>query len=370
MTCSTEYTHQKDSLFDQYPEDIEKFLTSLGEKKFRTKQVLNWIFEQKIFNPDLMSNVSKETRQAIKDNFDYEFPEIVSKLTAEDGATKLLLKTQKGQHVEAVILRYKNRVSLCVSSQVGCKLACSFCQTGKLGFFRNLSASEIMSQFALANSIVKEEGKKISHVVFMGMGEPLDNYDNVIRTVNLMLHEEAYSLNPKNVTISTSGIVPKIDRLAEDTKAALAISLHAARDELRTELMPINRRYDLESLKKSLLNWQKTTGKKLTIEYILIKDKTCSRREAKALVKFLHGFRAKINLIPFNSHPGMEYDRPLDEDIREFQKYLSDRSYPAPVRYSKGMEVSGACGQLAAKQKENLSKVPYRKAVIGEQAPT
>lgn len=360
-------TASKKSIFDLYPDEIESFLVSLGEKKFRTSQVLNWIFEQKIYDPDQMTNVSKATRQIIKDNFNYEFPEIISSLSAEDGATKLLLKTANGQNVEAVILRYKNRVSLCVSSQVGCKLACSFCQTGKLGFFRNLSADEIMAQFALASSIVKKEGKKISHVVFMGMGEPLDNYDNVIRAANLMLHEKAYALNSKNVTVSTSGIVPKIDRLAKDTKAALAISLHAARDELRTELMPINRKYKLEDLKSSLLNWQKESGKKLTIEYILIKDKTCSKREAKALVKFLHGFKAKVNLIPFNSHPGMEYDRPLDEDIREFQKYLSDRSYPAPVRYSKGMEVSGACGQLAAKNKEALNAVPYRKSVIGEQ---
>ena len=355
----------KKSIFDAYPEEIIELLGSLGEKKFRSKQVLSWIFEHKVYDPDLMTNLPKTTREKLKDLYDTKMPEIVSKLTADDGATKLLLKTAKGQNVEAVILRYKNRVSLCVSSQVGCKLACSFCQTGKLGFFRNLDASEIMSQFALANTIVKEEGKKISHIVFMGMGEPLDNYDNVIRTVNLMMHEEGYSLNPKNVTVSTSGIVPKIIDMATSTPAALAISLHAAKDDLRTELMPINRRYNLEKLKEALLHWQKTTGKKLTIEYILIKDKNCDRTQAKALVKFLHGLRAKINLIPFNAHPGMEYDKPTDEDIREFQKYLSDRSFPAPVRYSKGLEVSGACGQLAAKNKETLNNQPYRKAVIG-----
>ena len=229
MTDTSTATPKK-SIFDLYPEELESLLIDIGEKKFRSAQVLQWIFQQKIYDPSSMSNVSKKTRAFLEDSFEHKFPEIVSSLSADDGATKLLLKTEKGHNVEAVILRYKNRVSLCVSSQVGCKLACSFCQTGKLGFFRNLTASEIMSQFAIASSIVKKEGKKISHVVFMGMGEPLDNYSNVIKSVNLMIHEKAYALSPKNVTISTSGVVPKIETLSKDTKAALAISLHAARD--------------------------------------------------------------------------------------------------------------------------------------------
>lgn len=352
-------------MFNISPTDIDRFFAEQGEKSFRANQTKKWIFEQFTYQPDQMSNISKNIREKLNEQYDSSFPEVVSKLDSEDGATKLLLKSKKGQLVESVILRYKNRVSLCVSSQVGCKLACSFCQTGKLGFFRNLDASEIMAQFALASSIVKSEGKKISHIVFMGMGEPLDNYDNVIETVNLLMDQDAYGLNPKNVTVSTSGIVPKIISMASDTKASLAISLHAATDDLRTSIMPINKKYNLEDLKKALLYWQKETGKKLTIEYILIKGVTCSRKEAKSLIKFLHGFRAKVNLIPFNPHPGMPYDKPDDESIREFQKYLSDRSYAAPVRYSKGMDVSAACGQLAAKNKETLGDAPYRKAVVG-----
>lgn len=353
------------SILDTEPEALQSILKEMGEKNFRSQQITRWIFQQNVYDPEKMSNIPKRTRQLLAEMFDFSLPEVVSQLTSQDGATKLLLKTQKGQNIETVILRYKKRVSLCVSSQVGCRLACSFCQTGKLGFFRNLSSAEIMAQFAIASLILKDEGLRISHVVFMGMGEPLDNYDAVVASANLMINEKGYNLNPKNVTISTSGIVSKIEKLADDTQAALAVSLHAARDELRTELMPINRKYNLDKLKTALIKWQKSTGKKLTIEYILIKEKNCGTREAKELVRFLHGLRAKINLIPFNPHPGLDYDRPSDEDIRAFQSYLSERSYPAPVRYSKGLEVSGACGQLAAKVKENLDKLPKRMAVLG-----
>lgn len=355
---------QKPSIYGLSPEEISSEMSALGEKSFRTKQLASWIYEKKEFDPSKWSNLPQKVKLHFSEKFSSQLPEIVSRLDAEDGATKLLLKTESGQLTETVILRYKNRVSLCVSSQVGCKLACTFCQTGKLGFFRNLSSDEIVSQFALASQIIATENKHISHMVFMGMGEPLDNYEAVINAVNLFTSEHAYGMNPNYVTISTSGIAPKIVKMAEDTKAVLAVSLHLANDKERTALMPINRRYDLTELKKSLLLWQEKTGKKLTFEYILIDEVTSTKRHAKALVKFLHGFRAKVNLIPFNSHPGMEFQRPSDDTIREFQKYLSDRSYAAPVRYSKGLEVSGACGQLAAKKVNELSEAPRRKAVV------
>lgn len=352
----------RNSIFEIYPKELITWAESKGLPKFRAEQLLQWIFVNKVFSPEQMSNVPKDVKQSLTLDFDWTFPEIVSKLDSEDGATKLLLKSEKGHLIETVILRYENRISLCVSSQVGCKMACSFCQTGKLGFFRNLSAAEIMAQFTLAQSIVKPEGRFITHVVFMGMGEPLDNYDHVIKSVNLMI--EGYGLNPKNVTISTSGIVPKLLTLADDTKASLAVSLHAAREDLRTELMPINRKYPLSELKEALLHYQAKTGRRMTFEYILIKDKNTSLKEAKELIKFLHGFKAKVNLIPFNHHPGLEYDKPFEETIRAFQKYISDRSYPAPVRYSKGLDISGACGQLAAKKIESLEALPQRKSAL------
>jgi 23S rRNA (adenine2503-C2)-methyltransferase len=196
----------------------------------------------------------------------------------------------------------------------------------------------------------------------MGMGEPLDNFDAVVKAVNILI--EDFKLSARKVTISTAGIAPKIAELAKLSKASLAISLHAGRDELRSQLMPINRKYPLAQLKDALLSYQMQTGAKITFEYILIKDLNCGRREAKELVKFLHGLRAKINLIPFNSHPGLEFERPEEEDIRAFQWYLTERSFAAPVRYSLGLEASAACGQLAAKNRISLEAIPARQSVL------
>jgi 23S rRNA (adenine2503-C2)-methyltransferase len=356
------------SFADRSPEDWDQWAKTRGLPAFRGKQIKSWLFEKHTHDPLLMSNIDPKTRAMLLEDFDWRLPMIHEQLEAPDGSTKLLLRTHSGHFIEAVILRYENRVSLCVSSQVGCKLACTFCQTGKLGFMRHLSAAEIVGQYLLAQQITKLEGRRISHLVFMGMGEPLDNYDATLKAVNLMLAEDAYNLGNRHVTISTSGIAPKIISLAHDTKASLALSLHAANDELRTELMPINRRYPLAELKKALLYHQKETGRKVTIEFILIKDKTCTTTQAAHLVKFLAGLSAKVNLIAFNEHPGLGYQRPSEEEIREFQQFLASRSIPAPVRYSKGLEVSGACGQLAAKTTQNLQELPSRKSLLNSQA--
>lgn len=342
----------------------EDLLRSWGQPAFRGRQVAEWVYRKNIRNPEQMQNLPKPLREKLFNELDWSLPEVVSKLSSEDGSTKLLLRNQQGRSIETVILRYGKRTSLCVSSQVGCKLACDFCQTGKLGFVAHLHHWEILSQLYLANLFLQDEDDRVSHVVFMGMGEPLDNYDHAVTAANRMISESEFGLSAKHVTISTSGLAPKIESLALDSKAALALSLHASRDDLRTEIMPINRRYNLARLKESLLQYQKLTGKKITIEYILIRDKNCSIREAKELVKFIHGLRVKVNLIPFNSHPGMPYQRPSDETIREFQAYLSARSIAAPVRYSKGLDVSAACGQLAAKAQQDVGAVPSRKNLV------
>lgn len=344
-------------------DEISAFVKTTGEPAYRAAQIQDWIFKKRISSPDQMSSLSRNLREKLAAAFDWTLPATESVINGADGSTKLLFHSKRG-FIESVILRYENRTSLCVSSQVGCKLACSFCQTGKLGFMRHLTAGEILAQFAVAESMVRPEGRHISHIVFMGMGEPLDNFEPVITAVNRLTQAEYYGLSRKNVTISTSGIVPRILELPTRTNAALAVSLHAATDELRSELMPINRKWPLADLKDSLLKYQKTTGDKITLEYILIKDKNCSIKEAKALIKFIHGLRVKVNLIPFNSHPGLDYQRPEDEEIRAFQKYLTERSVPAPVRYSKGLDVSAACGQLAAKQFDALTDIPVRKSLI------
>lgn len=352
------------------PDELAATLASWSEPAYRAKQILKWIWVEKCMDPSRMSNLPASLREKLATGLNWYLPEVQSSLNSADGSTKLLLKTATGQFMEAVILRYENRTSLCVSSQVGCKLACTFCQTGKLGFFRHLEAHEILAQYVMAANMVAGEGRRISHVVFMGMGEPLDNYKNVVTTVKAMLRPEedfGFGLSNRHVTVSTSGLASKIIELARDVKCALAISLHAARDDLRTELMPINRRHPLAELKAALKYWQETTGSKITLEYILIRDKNCGPREARELVRFIHGLRAKVNLIPFNAHPGLPFDRPSDEDIRSFQKHLAERSIPAPVRYSKGLDVSAACGQLAAKQIDNLLSAPSRRSVIAGQ---
>lgn len=354
---------EKIHVFSLSPQELNGLVTSWGGSAFRGKQVVEWVYEKRTFDPDQMSNLPKDLRAQLRSQLDWTLPPVEDRLDSQDGSTKLLLKSGRGL-IEAVVLRYEGRTSLCVSSQVGCKLACSFCQTGKLGFVRHLSTAEILAQFAIASDLVKPEGRRISHIVFMGMGEPLDNYDNVVAAVNRLSGKDAFGLSVRNVTVSTSGIVPKIKELARDAQCALAVSLHAARDSLRSELMPINRKWSLQDLKEALLEYQKVTGDKITLEYILIKDKNCSLTEAKELVRFIHGLKAKVNLIPFNAHPGLPYGRPDDDTIRAFQSYLAERSVPAPVRYSKGLDVSAACGQLAAKQMETLHTVPQRSRVL------
>ncbi|MCX6129108.1 MAG: 23S rRNA (adenine(2503)-C(2))-methyltransferase RlmN [Proteobacteria bacterium] len=301
-----------------------------GFPAFRADQVSHWIYKANVRDPEQMSNLSKDLRQKLFTELDWHMPEVVSKLDSVDGSSKLLLKSHKGHSIESVILRYDGRTSLCVSSQVGCKLACDFCQTGKLGFVRHLERGEILAQMYLANEIIRPEGLRITHVVFMGMGEPLDNYDQAVGAANVMMAEDGFFLSARHVTLSSSGLAPEIEKLAVDSRASLALSLHAARDDLRSSLMPINRR--------------------------------------------LHGLRTKVNLIPFNAHPGMPYDRPSDEDIRSFQKYLADRSIPAPVRYSKGLDVSAACGQLAAKFADSIHEKPARNRLLSglasHQSPT
>lgn len=280
----------------------------------------------------------------------WQLPNLSSRIESEDGATKLLLRTHSQKTVESVIMRYANRTVLCLSSQVGCKLACSFCQTGKMGFLANLSTEEIIQQFCVANNLMKVEGRRITNVVFMGMGEPLDNYDAVVKAVQILTL--GFGLSKRRVTISTAGLPEKIKRLAHEVATPLAISLHACRDELRSELMPVNKAFSLAKLKSALSYYQRTTQTKITIEYLLIKDKNSGFREAQELVDFLQDLPCKINLIPFNHHPGMPYEKPSADDIWAFQKHLLERQLLATVRYSRGSSVSAACGQLAHKELE------------------
>ncbi len=335
-----------------------------GIEAFRVQQIGDWIFKKGVADPTGWTNISEKTRTKLREIFDWTFPSIRERLDAADGTTKLLLTTDGTFQFEAVIMRYENRVTLCISSQVGCKMACTFCQTGKLGFFRHLAAADLLSQVVVANQLLAPEGKSITHVVFMGMGEPFDNYAATVRAANTMMDPEfGFGISSRRVTVSTSGIPEAIERFGAECRASLAISLHAADDALRTSLMPINRKYPLVELKRALINYQRATDRKITFEYILIKNCNTDEASAKKLVRFLEGIQAKVNLIAFNPHPGLPFERPTEDEMLRFQKYLSSRSIPSPVRYSRGLDVSGGCGQLAAKTQDVIHATPLRNRV-------
>lgn len=334
-------------------------VAALGHAPFRAKQVLEWVFRHGVLDPARMTSLPGDLRAGLLERLAWGLPELRDRLDADDRSFKLLLGSPRGL-VETVVMRYEERTSVCVSSQVGCRLGCRFCQTGRLGFVRDLSAAEILAQVALANALLATEGRRVSHVVFMGMGEPLENYAAVVAAVRRLVSSDGFGLRPRNVTVSTVGLPDGIRRLAVDVRCGLAVSLHAARDDLRAALMPIAKTTPLGELKAALLDWQRTTGDRLTLEYLLIRDVNCGRREARELVRFVHGLRVKVNLIPFNAFPGLSYERPDADTIRAFQTYLADRSIPAPVRHSKGLDISAACGQLAAKSLESLTSLPSR----------
>jgi 23S rRNA (adenine2503-C2)-methyltransferase len=333
--------------------DWKKWVEDQGLPHFVAKQIQAWIYQKNTLNPQNFSNLSKPIREKLEQTFSWELLSIDSRLISQDGSEKFLLKTKDNKLIEMVLMPYEGRSTLCVSSQVGCKMGCTFCQTGKMGFSRNLLASEILGQIFLAN-----QSQKVTNVVFMGMGEPLDNYNEVIQTCRRMIDPEGLALQKSKVTVSTSGLIPEIISLGRDLPVRLAISLHTADEEKRSRMMPINRRYPLSELKKALLDYPAPDRYGITFEYVMIEGQNDSIQDAKKLVSFLHGMKAKVNLIPMNAFPGVSMEASRQEKIRAFQMYLSDRSIPAPVRYSRGQDISGACGQLAAKRADELDKDP------------
>lgn len=336
------------------------WLSSNGAPAFAARQILHWIFHQQVTDPSLFSNLALPLREKLKQAFLWELPAIDCSLSSADGSEKLLLVTPDKLFTEAVLMPSENRITLCVSSQVGCKMGCTFCQTGKMGFKRNLSSGEILAQILIGNRRLRERGdsREITNIVFMGMGEPLDNYDELVKACRVMIDPAYFGLSKHRVTVSTSGLVPEIRRLAQDLPVRLAISLHSADDVRRSRLMPINRRYPLEVLKEALLDYPAPSRYGITFEYVMIAGENDSITDAKRLVKFLHGIKAKVNLIPMNHFPGSQLSSSEADSIRAFQTYLSDRSIPAPVRYSRGQDVSAACGQLAAKRQEEVDLPP------------
>ena len=345
---------------DWTEQDWISWLAQRGESSYIAKQIYGWLFAQNYSDPSLFTNLSKNLRSALLDELSWELPKIDTRLDSIDGSEKFLLVMKDGLFGEMVLMPTEKRVTLCVSSQIGCRMGCTFCQTGKMGFKRNMSRGEILAQLILANHRLREigDGRRVSNVVFMGMGEPLDNFDEVVAACRIMIDPKAFGLSKHRVTISTSGLVPEIRRLGKEVPVRLAISLHSPDDERRSRLMPVNRKYPLSVLKEALLEYPCSPRYGITFEYVMIRGENDSLLHAKKLVKFLHGLKAKVNLIPMNHFPGNPMRAAEEEQISAFQQYLAARSIPAPVRYSRGQDISGACGQLSAKRKAELEMDP------------
>ncbi|MEM1283399.1 MAG: 23S rRNA (adenine(2503)-C(2))-methyltransferase RlmN [Chlamydiota bacterium] len=344
------------SALDLSLDEWKGWFFSRGLPAFCAKQVVQWIHQKGVLDPEKFTNLAKSTREILCKEFSWQLPKIDSHLTSIDTSEKFLIETDDKHLFEMVLMPYDNRVTLCISSQVGCRMGCTFCQTGKMGLKRHLSSGEILSQLLIAQQHLNE--RKITNVVFMGMGEPLDNYDEVLKACRLMVDKNGWGLSKHRVTVSTSGIVPEIKKLGKDLPVRLAISLHEADDEKRSKMMPVNRQYPLSDLKQALLEYPAPKRFGITIEYVMIEGKNDSITEAKKLVKYLSGLKVKVNLIPINHFPGIEMKPSAANSLRRFQKYLSDRSIPAPIRYSRGQDISGGCGQLAAKRKDDLATDP------------
>lgn len=333
---------------------LEAFFLELGEQRFRATQLMKWVHQLGETDFMAMTNMSKVLRVKLAEVAEIRLPEVMQQLDSADGTRKFLIRVSGNNAIETVFIPDGERGTLCVSSQVGCSLDCSFCATGKQGFNRDLSAHEIIAQIWIAAKSfgqLRENGpRKITNVVFMGMGEPLLNFDNVVDAVNIMMHDNCYGISKRRVTISTSGVVPALDRLGQFTDACLAISLHAPNDELRNQLVPLNKKYPIAMLLNSAKRYIEglpDTHRKMTIEYTLIDQLNDRPEHAHQLAELLRDVPVKINLIPFNPFSLSNYKRVSNNALRRFQQILMDEGYTTTVRTTRGDDIEAACGQLA-----------------------
>ena len=354
QTVTDEAAVQKTNLLGMSQAKLESFFESLGEKKFRAVQVMKWMHQMGESDFDAMTNLSKSLRDKLKAHAEVFAPEVIKQLDSKDGTRKFLIRVSGDNAIETVYIPEGDRGTLCVSSQVGCSLDCSFCATGKQGFNRDLSSAEIIGQvWQAAKSFGQLElngPRKITNVVMMGMGEPLLNFDNVVDAMNLMMHDHCYGMSKRRVTLSTSGVVPALDKLSSVTDVSLAISLHASNDEIRNQLVPINKKYPISVLldsAKRYISAMPDNRRKMTIEYTLIDHVNDRPEHARELAELLSDIPVKINLIPFNPFSLSNYKRVSEGALRRFQKILIDAGYTATVRTTRGDDIDAACGQLA-----------------------
>jgi 23S rRNA (adenine2503-C2)-methyltransferase len=341
--------NKKTNLLEITREELAAWLTDSKIAAYRADQIQKWIYLKQVDNFDLMTDLSKDIRILLSENF------IVGRLeselieTSRDGSFKYLFKLDDGKRIESVLIPERDHYTLCVSSQVGCAQGCRFCLTATGGFERNLTRGEIVAQARDIKSDLDDE-KRLTNIVFMGMGEPLANYKNLISAIGVLTDNDAgLRFASRRITVSTAGLVPKISALGRDTRVNLAVSLNATDNKTRDNLMPINRKYPLEKLLEACRQYRPAPGRRITFEYILIKGINDSENDARRLAKMLRSIRCKINLIPFNTHEGCGFGRPSEATINRFQDILIGKNYTVIVRISKGQDISAACGQLRAR---------------------
>jgi 23S rRNA (adenine2503-C2)-methyltransferase len=373
----------KQNLLDLDREGLERFFAeTLGEKRFRAHQVMKWVHHRHVVDFAEMTDLGKVLRVKLEEHAEVRVPDIHFDKPSEDGTHKWLLGMDGKNAIETVYIPDKGRGTLCVSSQVGCALNCQFCSTATQGFNRNLSTAEIIGQvWTAARHLgnVPHKQRKLTNVVMMGMGEPLMNFDNVVRAMSVMRDDLGYGLANKRVTLSTAGVVPMIDRLGQESDVSLAVSLHAPNDELRSELVPLNKKYPIAELMAACVRYAtRKKGESVTFEYTLMKGVNDQPQHARELVRLMRAFdravqmkdAAKVNLIPFNPFPGTRFQRPDESAIRGFQKLLNEAGMIAPVRRTRGDDIDAACGQLKGQVADRTQRqARFRKTLEAQLLP-
>ena len=351
-SISSPENNPKTNLLGLTKAEIKLLLNKINLPNFRASQIWNWIYRSGTVDFNEMTNISKDLRSLLSQNFNIWRPKISSTHQSQDGTIKWLLKLDDGNEVETVWIPDEERGTLCISSQVGCTLTCKFCHTGTQRLVRNLSSSEIVGQVMLAMDQLKDwpsasENRLLTSIVLMGMGEPLFNYENVKKALEIIMDHSGISLSRRRITLSTSGIVPEIKKCGDDLGVNLAISLHATNDNLRNELVPINKKYDIKQLLDAVRSYARiSNARRVTWEYVMLKGVNDTAQDAKNLVKLIKGIPSKINLIPFNEWPCSPYECSEEDSINNFAKIIMKAGYASPIRTPRGRDVMAACGQL------------------------
>lgn len=333
----------KDYNLDSLKEEMKE----LGEKPFRAEQIFKWLYEEKVTSFDEMLNLSLKLREKLKQNYTMCNFEIIRKQESNDGTKKYLFDVLDGNAIETVLMSYHHGYSVCVSTQIGCKMGCKFCASTGIKFIRNLTSGEIVEQIL---KIEQDTGLRVSNIVFMGIGEPLDNYENVINAIRILNNPKGLNIGARHISVSTSGLVPMIYKLAEENiQCTLSISLHATTDEKRSSMMPVNKRYNIEELLQACKDYIKVTNRRISFEYALAKDNNDNLEDAKRLVSLLKGMNCHVNLIPINKIENGVYSKSTNENIMKFRDYLNDHGIVATIRRELGSDIEAACGQLRRK---------------------